>query len=694
MKTNNLMQEKKTDFLIFILATLFIIIGFYFHSLYRPWQPFDERLFYSEELFPFPTSFNEIFEIIKYFVFNSHIVSYNPFFSNNETLRSDPFAWSILVFLFYLFKDNAFYYHLFQLSIHLMNTVLVWLIFYKVSLILLNKTINKKILLIISIFCLIWSLHSASTEAVLLVTNWNALLLYSFCFYILLIEVSKIEKQDFNFSPKEILIKNALFLTSLLLAEFAYTLPLILFFLSFSYSSYKQSFKQSINYAVKSFASYLPGLTIFAILLLLNPNSNLCNISKNFRSDFLFERVFWLSPQIFFHFLKLLIFPLKLSTYQSNLLNLSDHLISIKTICCTLLFILLLIIPLILSFLKKGNSLLIIYALFFSMFPFLHIITPTYCLIADRYCYFPLLFLLLILLGIICKMFKSKRSLNASFIFLIFILVCLSIRTAIRISEWDNPEKLFKSAIAAEKNPLFKSYKLLVLSNYYALQKNQEKKKKEEGIQEGLSLSNNMIKVLKKKLAALPSEPKTLKQYGLDLESLLLKSAYISATIKNEYLKEDPAITLSFYKPYIRNLERANINEISLYASLLFQSNNKEKAKLILEDALKRFPFSIELILSLSNFYIYEKDINKLDHILNKGLKLFPNDISLLNNLLQCSFIKGDLEKQAYFSYLVGLRSHSIQHYKNAAILYKELNNSVKSNLALKKIDMINRIRN
>ena len=39
----------------FLLSSLLIVFIVYSFSLFRPWQPFDERVFYSESLFPTPT---------------------------------------------------------------------------------------------------------------------------------------------------------------------------------------------------------------------------------------------------------------------------------------------------------------------------------------------------------------------------------------------------------------------------------------------------------------------------------------------------------------------------------------------------------------------------------------------------------------------------------------------------------------
>src|SRR3989338_1769468 len=91
-------REKITSlYSMFLLGTLLIVFFVYLFSLFRPWLPFDERLIYQETLFPIPTSFSEMYEIIRTFVINSHVESMNIFFSNYVTIRSNLFSESLVV---------------------------------------------------------------------------------------------------------------------------------------------------------------------------------------------------------------------------------------------------------------------------------------------------------------------------------------------------------------------------------------------------------------------------------------------------------------------------------------------------------------------------------------------------------------------------------------------------------------------
>jgi hypothetical protein len=137
-KTSRSNQTKKKtmffsspDFL-YLAGTVFLVFLIYSFSLFRPWLPFDERLIYKEDFFPIPTRFDEISEIVKTFILKAHIISANSLFSNIATLRSNPIASALIVFVSFFFKKQAVLYHTLQFFIHLINLALVFLIFKKI----------------------------------------------------------------------------------------------------------------------------------------------------------------------------------------------------------------------------------------------------------------------------------------------------------------------------------------------------------------------------------------------------------------------------------------------------------------------------------------------------------------------------------------------------------------------------------
>lgn len=696
MKKNIKPKNKKKNFILelekiytpsfkYCAFTLFIVFFVYSFSLFRPWQPFDERAIYNEGIFPFPSRFQEIFEIIKSFAHNAHIVSMNYFFSNHATLRSDPAAWTLLVFIFYFLKKHALLYHLFQLTIHLINTLFVWLILKKVT----NTGIRTN--LIVSIFTLIWALHPVNTEAVLLVTNWNANLTYTLCFAFILREVSKITKVDFHNSKIKTIFIAILFFFTTLITEYSYTLPLIIFFIAISY---KKSFLSSLKLCMP----YLIGLAIFLLYSLLKPSSPLNQIISTCHDSSLYvflERNLWLTPMLFVHFFKLFFFPIALSTYQSNLVHLANTLIEPYSVFCALFYLSFLTLPSILFVILKNRPFGFIFPLFysfyFSLFPFLHIVLPTYCLSADRYCYFPLFFLLFILFHLVSRvLIKENLKLSKALIITFScILLLLSLRTIIRIKDWHDPARFYQSAIKLDKNPLYKAYKLSIFADY--LKKIGKESKRSEYLKDALNKSYKALSLFKSNKKKYPFQPITLKLYGLDYGTLTFKSAFLIATIKNDHLEESPKEILAFFEPYIKNKKYLrSINSITLYSKILSRDGQILKAKETLEYGLKLFPYSYDILLSLANYHLDKNNLTEAFELLQTAYKYFPYEPILLEKFLTYYSKNNDHLNEARFAYLIGLRMHSLQGYQKAASIYLDLNQFDLANISLKKAIRLN----
>src|SRR3989338_6751274 len=196
MPMEKINKKNKDHAFTFLSVSLLVVLLVYLPSIFRPWLPFDERIIYNEGIAPIPQTLDEVFEIIRVFGINSNIESMNTFFSNNLTIRSDPLSNSINIIISFFLRKNAVLYHILQLFIHLVNTALVWFILYKTSLILCSEVNNKYRYLIVSLSTVLWSLHSANTEAVLLTTNWIVIFTFTFCFAFIAYEISCMKKKQ------------------------------------------------------------------------------------------------------------------------------------------------------------------------------------------------------------------------------------------------------------------------------------------------------------------------------------------------------------------------------------------------------------------------------------------------------------------------------------------------------------------
>ncbi|MBI3591296.1 MAG: hypothetical protein HY094_07985 [Candidatus Melainabacteria bacterium] len=670
-------MERSKNKLFFLFGTLLLVLLIYIPSLNRDWLFFDERILKDESLFPTPSSISEIFEIIKYFVLNCHLESMNTFFSSQLSVRSEPILTSISVVLMsYFFKKNPFPYHTLQLLIHLINTALIWVIFYKITKLFSNK-ISLPNLFLISLFTAIWALHSANTEAVLLATNWNMIFTYTFCFGFILYETFKIIDNDFKVTSLEFFLIPALVLLSMFFAEHAYTFPLVIFFFIFAYT-YKKigSIREAGVTSFKLSSPYFIGIAIFVLYSFIRNNPATKSFLGSNTTYLFIERNLWLVPQIFLSFLKLLLFPKTLSTYQSNLIHLSSTLFDLHSVLCTLLYLFFILSPVILLFSRKNQDIrlicLLIYAFYFALFPFLHVLSPNYCLIADRYCYFPSFILLVILFSVFHSLIDQKK-LKSALILLSSLLLLLSGRTIIRIQDWSNGDKLLESAIKIENNPLYKAQKLITYTTQLQIKgKKASAKKSLEGSLPFLKMALKQFKILRKKY---PSQPAILQSYGLDYDSLIIKTAYLITTVKEDYYHEDAKKILAFYEPYIKNkLHLAFINEIAMYANILVKAGQTDKAVQVLENAHNRFLYCSSILHSLSNYYlISNKTLEKAFDILQYAYKYYPGDLQTLIQFFRYYTLKNDLENQAKFAYLIGLRSHSTKAYQKAAQIHLDL---------------------
>lgn len=656
-----------------LLLTLCIILLVYLPSIYRGWQFFDERLFYNEGLFPIPHSFTELLEIIKTYAFNYHIDSQNAFFSNIITVRASTTGAILNIIVSYLFKSNPIYYHILQISLHLINGALVWLIFYK----LLSS--KKQNYIFPSLITLVWALHPTNIEAVLLVTNWPSLLTYSFCFGFFLHTITKLLNDNFKSHGSEFTVIFLLFLLSASISEYSYALPIVLFFTSLAFT------KSFIN-SLKLCLPYFLGLLCFVLIYLFNPFSVfISSISHANMLISYIERILWLAPQIFLHFLKLLFYPKDLSIYQTNLTTLADSYFHIYAIFALFVFLFILLAPILFFICKQKNSstFLIVYCFVFSLFPFLHIVSPTYCIIAERYCYFPVFALLFFIVVLASKLLEQKNPKKLFGVILLSALVALTIRTTVRMKDWKDSFSLYHSATNCSQNNLYKGQIYSVLGYYF------NSTNKKDKATEYINLS---IKYLKEALQELKAKhttktPNILKVYGLDTNSLITTCAFSIAESKFIYLKEKPKDILGFYEPYIKNnLSYSGCSLLDLYAKLLNKTNQEERALSVLEFAREKYPFSSLITYTLSNLYLKNKDVSKAEEVITKGYKYYPSYKRMLLRMIKLNELKEDLAELAKYEYLLGLRVHSKEAYQRAVQLYLSLKRTTEAKVILDKL--------
>ncbi len=116
----------KKDY-IHLSCTLLIVFLFYAHTIPYPFRDFDESIVFKELIFPVPQSLHELVEYGKQFGFKTYFESSNIFYSKIGNLRCTTINSFLSMFIQLLFQKRAWCYHLFSLSLHLVNSALLWL---------------------------------------------------------------------------------------------------------------------------------------------------------------------------------------------------------------------------------------------------------------------------------------------------------------------------------------------------------------------------------------------------------------------------------------------------------------------------------------------------------------------------------------------------------------------------------------
>ena len=485
------------------------------------------------------------------------------------------------------------------------------------------------------------------------------------------------QKDKYYSTLKSIFIFLAFIITAIMLHEYIIILPFILFLYSFSNNYLENDFKHSF---LKSTIQVLPllfGFLAYLIFLLFTSNHYFNQQSSENPILLFLERILWLSPQIIVHYLKLIFSPNILSIDQSVYIKLADSLFSPYAILCFLLLAFLLFIPFVVFFKSKKSYFMVltVWLTFISLIPFSQILSPTYCLAAERYLYIPLFFIVFGTANLISKTNLKKSAIPIS-ILLLIISTVMEIKTYFRTNDWKNNETLLQSLINKSPNLLYKGFRF---NDLYNLENESDKQKK--FLELALNHYDLYIKKISKNITT--HEPAILKSYGLDKNSLLIKTIYLKNflifTTNEEQYKE----CLNELEPLLKDKDKLDAKILELYANLLIKKGDLTSAKDIFLYAYKKYPTSPFILVSLIRF---ERDIEKnptaAKGYLDKARSLYPYSKDILFETLRYYQATGDLKEYSRHAYLYGLRAHSKFAYQEALtgfLLTKNLKDAKKS---------------
>lgn len=658
---------------IYLLICLIIVCALFAPTLNRPWLTYDERIIYDSIYFIIPSSFSEIFELIEKFSGQFNIISSNSYYSSNYLIRTCPLSLVLNLFAGFFLGKNAFLFHSLNLILHLFNTCLFFFILK--YLLQTSNSLNKKWSnFLLTLSTITWAIHPIMVESVLLSTNFGATLSYSFFFSFLLDFLVNREKN--NSLIRGFLIP-VIFLIPMLANEYIVALPFILFIISLYESFKNHPFKKAFNNSLSETKSYFFGLILYLIFYSVFSSYRVISpINENQLVVFI-ERIFWLAPQIFIHFLKLVFYPAILSTDQTSFVHLGKTLFSPYAILCIVIFASWLFIPLYVFLTKKKISkiFLLSWTFFFSLLPFLHILTQSYLLAAERYLYIPLALLIFGIFKILLDKIENKKIFISSLLILTIISLACFTRSYFRTLDWKDNYSFITSTYNSTTSPLLKAIKLNLLSETIDIIDPKQISLLKDYYDEILKLLNKSTKenlALKAKFQ--DSLPAVIKAYGLDYESALAKTASIEATLRCFQLKEDHRIGIELLQPYINKPELLDPRIFQIYSSWLIQDKEIAKAKNTLLKANSTYPYVSPILTLLFDITKqYENNRKDAEKYLKEALKFYPFDTSILVRAVTFYEEQGNYFLVGRYSYLYGLLTHSKVAYDKALLNYSEV---------------------
>lgn len=347
-----------------------------------------------------------------------------------------PFLTLTFMLNYALWGENAFGFHLFQLLLHIFNTILVLLILRALNPPKSPTSLTPLISLFLS---LVFAIHPAISETVVYISaisDTGSVFFALLSFYL-------VSKTNTKPSPLKLTI---IFFT--LISGFLYKESLVVIYPILA--SYLIIFKNRYwkNWSIllaTSLVFYFTTRLIFIGTPIRHPEFSPISEAS------LIERLQTI-PAIFSHYLTIFIYPARLAVSQHFVTKTLELFNFYLPLLITLSFLVLM--PL-LSYLKRSKLLIFGYLWFIFSLSIVLNIFPLDMTVADRWFYLPIVGLLIILLGLsqILKPLLPPIPL-ISHIFLIFALilsVALCARTIQRNSNWYNGLSLYSNDINISK---------------------------------------------------------------------------------------------------------------------------------------------------------------------------------------------------------------------------------------------------
>lgn len=354
------------------------------------------------------------------------------FYAGSEQLSGiyyKPLLSTMFSLIYSIFGPSAGAFHFFQISFHLANTVLTFLLF--------KKFFPKTLAFFASLLFLV---HPINTEAVIFISAFQDVLFMFFGLSSLHLVITK------NMDYKIGILLFFLLLFSLLSKEAGILFVTILPIYTFLFA--RNKIWQVAFIDVLVFLTYMfLRLGVAGIPLYNSINTPIMQFS-------LVERMLTM-PKIFLHYLRVFLFPKDLAIAQHWVVTKADF----PGLYLPLVIDLLIIIVIIGVFVwlrsaKKDWKLYLFFSLWFFIGMLLHIqLFPLDMTVAERWFYFPIVGLLGMILVVLKNMSSKKDTIKVLLIICTFVAIsALSIRVIIRNNNWSTALKLYENDVKISQN--------------------------------------------------------------------------------------------------------------------------------------------------------------------------------------------------------------------------------------------------
>lgn len=391
-----------------------------------------------------------------------HVVQINPNIKNISEinpLSSRSILTYSLAINYYLGGLNPFGYHLMNLVLHVINSILVYyLAFSLFSQLKKDKELENTIT---SVFCaLIFALHPLHVGTVVQISSRSAVLMTTFFLLSLLLFIKAKENK------KLLLLSLLTFIFAILSKEDAIVLPLIIILYDLCFNIEKFSFilflKRFVKYYMPYFVVLITGIFILKI--------NIMRMISNLFTSQLFGNGyehFLTGLKSILYYIKLIYIPFGWST--EYFIKPAQSFFELYVIL-SFIFIIMILLSGIILYRKHGWATFCIYWFFITLIP-----TTTFVvmrdLVTDRWAYLPSVgFLILVPCFFLCSeiSFRQIKILplqkKIAIYLAIIIIFMFMILAAYRIYIYTNEQKLWENTL--EKNP-YSFYALSSLGSTY-----------------------------------------------------------------------------------------------------------------------------------------------------------------------------------------------------------------------------------